>query len=691
MAQALAMQKLERVNDIDIAEVHQSKTLFDGIEQETRPLNSFIKILYAFEWLKLEKQDETAIRAWLDGQYGDPFEIARGRFTLGATDPGDGHIQPKNVFDQVAEPMRASATRFASILNKARDLVRAERFQNWQVAYPGVWTQWESGELHGGFHAVVGNPPYVRQELIKPYKAQLKRGFPDTYDGSADLYVYFYDQGLKLLKPGGRLSYVVTNKWMRAGYAEGLRGVFADKAWVEFVADFGHAKKFFPDADVFPSVIVVRKPIAGAVPTETQVCVIPRDDVPEKALDEAVAKATYPLPRAHFTKATWALEPPKVVELLEKLRRNSIPLKEFVSSEPLYGIKTGLNEAFLIDQSVRDSLVRAHPTLRDVIRPYLRGQDIRRWSSPDSGLFMILMRSSNDFPWPWHDAVDEASAERVFKHTFPALHTHFKKFEQFTDPKTRKLRGLRHREDKGRWWWELRPCAYYAEFDKPKICIQRIAFYARFSVDTTARLVNDSAVILPKMPTLLAGILNQPIAWYYQFKKFPHKKDEALAMDIAALNDFPVPSLEKSQSEFLAIVDSVTNATALSRQHTSKAEDWLRHQVGITSMKAIHGALVSPNADAFVTRLRAALPKKQKLTATDIAEMKREYVETIEPAKLSLDEIFTLENKVSALVNKAYDLTSEEAALMWRTAPPRMPFTPSGLTSTDAVSDNDDE
>src|SRR5262249_31114560 len=225
----------------------------------------------------------------------------------------------RDVLDELDTRTRPVAVRFAGIQNKVRELVRSERYQNWQIAYPGVWARWESNELQGGFDAVVGNPPYVRQELIKLYKQNLKRAFPETYDGSADLYVYFYDQGLKLLKPGGRLSYVVTNKWMRAGYAEGLRGVFADEAWVEFVADFGHAKKFFPDADVFPSVLVVRKPIAGAAPTETKVCVIPRDDVPEKALDEAVANATYDLPRTHFTKEGWTLEPPQVVALLEKL------------------------------------------------------------------------------------------------------------------------------------------------------------------------------------------------------------------------------------------------------------------------------------------------------------------------------------------------------------------------------------
>jgi hypothetical protein len=162
--------------------------------------------------------------------------------------------------------MVKSAERFATILNHARALIGTEHFQNWQVSFPGVWKQWESAELNGGFDAVIGNPPYVRQELIKEYKPALKRSYPRTYDGSADLYIYFYDQGLTLLCPGGRLSYVVTNKWMRAGYAEGVRELFADKAWVEFVADFGHAKNFFPDADVFPSVLVVRKPNGGTAP-----------------------------------------------------------------------------------------------------------------------------------------------------------------------------------------------------------------------------------------------------------------------------------------------------------------------------------------------------------------------------------------------------------------------------------------
>jgi hypothetical protein len=150
----------------------------------------------------------------------------------------------------------------------------------------------------------------------------------------ADLYTYFYEQGLRLLRPGGRMSFVVTNKWLRAGYAEELRGLFAERGDVEFIADFGHAKHFFPDADVFPCVVVVRPPDPSALPVEeTSVCVIPREAVPQKGLSAAVAAATYPLPRAHFTRQRWTLEPPEVVRLLDKIRRNGVPARRVCGGE----------------------------------------------------------------------------------------------------------------------------------------------------------------------------------------------------------------------------------------------------------------------------------------------------------------------------------------------------------------------
>ena len=153
-----------------------------------------------------------------------------------------------------------------------------------------------------------------------------------------------------------------------------------------------------PSFDHPPDVWRIRKhesdtaPILGegwprsyTVGQEATICVIPRDSVPKKGLAGAVEEATFPLPRAMFTKEAWVLEPKPVMDLLDKIRRNGVPLAEYAGVKPLYGIKTGLNEAFLIGAAKHDELVRADPNCAEVMKPYLRGQDIARWSSPESG------------------------------------------------------------------------------------------------------------------------------------------------------------------------------------------------------------------------------------------------------------------------------------------------------------------
>src|SRR5207248_947283 len=149
------------------------------------------------------------------------------------------------------------------------------------------------------------------------------------------------------------------------------------------------------------------------------------------------------------------------------------------------------------DASTRNRLVAEQPEVRDLIKPYLRGQDLSRWATADSDLFMILMKSSGDHRWSWHDAPDEDEAERRFNSDYPSLHMLFKPLAEFKDPKTGKLRGLRHREDKGRFWWELRSCAYYEQFEKPTMFYQEIQFHSAYSCDSRSRFSNNKAFMLP--------------------------------------------------------------------------------------------------------------------------------------------------------------------------------------------------
>ncbi|MEB3211906.1 MAG: DNA methyltransferase, partial [Leptolyngbyaceae bacterium] len=142
---------------------------------------------------------------------------------------------------------------------------------DWEAAFPEVFDD-------GGFYVVIGNPPYVRQELLTPFKPYLQEHYA-AYDGVADLYVYFYEKGVNILRPNGVLSYIVTNKWLRAGYGEPLRKFFAENSVFEQIIDFGHAP-IFQDADVFPCIVSVRKPEVSTLLNSQS---IPLSEIVDKA------------------------------------------------------------------------------------------------------------------------------------------------------------------------------------------------------------------------------------------------------------------------------------------------------------------------------------------------------------------------------------------------------------------------
>ena len=672
---ASAMQAIEKLSDADIAEVTQSKNLFAGVSSMTAELTGLMDIIHAADLVAARTKDERdALDAFLRSTYGDPVLLAHGKakLSLPETDPKDT--------GKLATRARTLNARIEASVAAMREHIALSRPFHWQVAFPGIWRDWEEDALQGGFDAVIGNPPYVRQELIRDQKPAFQKAFPATYAGTADLYVYFYEQGLKLLRSGGRMSYVVTNKWLRAGYAEKLRDHFATQGWIEFVADFGHAKHFFPDADVFPSVVVVRKPEEGISPETSDVCVIPRDDVPQKGLDAAVAATTYKLPRAHFSKEGWVLEPPDIVALMDKVKRRGISLKDYVGVAPLNGIKTGLNEAFLIDALTRDRLVQEDVSASDVIKPFVRGQDISRWVTPQSDLYMIVLKSSADHSWPWANASSEVEAEAQFAQMYPSVHRHMKRFESFADIKTGERKGLRYREDQGRWWWELRSCAYYGAFETPRVIYQAIQYYARYSLEEGPLYGNNKTYLIPSEDRWLLSALNAPISWFVAWRHFLHMKDEALSNDQAKIVSFPIPDGDEPAKEQAADhVSKIVEQTRFVSEKSKQIADWLKHSTAVNKPSSALRNATGLTSDEFVSAVIGSLPKRIKLSGSEISDLKREHAATIEPARLARAEIFALEHKLSNLINGAYGLTPEDVALMWRTAPPRMPFTPAGL------------
>lgn len=146
--QAAVMQRIEALTDAEIAEARNSADMWHEVEAQTGPLNGFVSFMHALDWLDLKGPDKALVTLWLDGQFGDPIPIARGR-----KEPEAYRAKPDE------------AERFHAIWTEARALIADERFLNWQITFPGVWSNWASRGRDGGFDAVVGNPPWDRIKL----------------------------------------------------------------------------------------------------------------------------------------------------------------------------------------------------------------------------------------------------------------------------------------------------------------------------------------------------------------------------------------------------------------------------------------------------------------------------------------------------------------------------------------------
>ncbi len=522
----------------------------------------------------------------------------------------------------------------------------------WAERFPSVFAA-------GGFDVVIGNPPYVRQEWIKDIKDELKKHYA-SFDGTADLYVYFYELGLKLLKPGGRIGYIVTNKWLKAGYGENLRKHYGEAAWVEQVVDFGHAKQIFPDADVFPCILVARKPNTEPPPTDVRVCVIPRETLKIDDLSRQIADEGFAVPRSRFAAAPWNLEPPAVAALMDKLKANGVPLKTFAGTGPFRGVVTGCNEAFVVDTATRDKLVAEHPSSADILKKYLRGQDIDRWCSEWSGEWMIFARRGID--------IDQ----------YPAIRRHLKAFRTQLEPKPSDFTGTDWpgRKPGSYKWYELQdPVEYWREFEKPKIGYQVIQFHPSYCLDTSGTLGNDKTFFIPIPDLYLLAVLNTPLMWWYNWRTLVHLKDEALSPMGYLVEAIPIPKpTDAARARVEVLVKELIDLKGGRTAGLRAMLEWLQTEVGIERMSKRLGELVGLTVEELLAEVKKLLPKKKGLSAADLQRIKQEHATTVVPLQANARRAEQLEREVSDLVNEAFGLTPAEVKLMWDTAPPRMPF-----------------
>jgi adenine-specific DNA-methyltransferase len=394
------------------------------------------------------------------------------------------------------------------------------------------------------FDVVIGNPPYVRQEQIKDLKPTLKQYF-DCYTGAADLYVYFYERGIRLLKVGGVFSFITSNKWFRSGYGKALRTWLGANAKVERLIDFGDAEIF--DAIAYPCIIILSKvqpDKADISPTDTRLLALNWDpDWNTADLAKVINERSFQMPQSGLLSDGWRLEGTSSRLLLQRLTRTGIPLGKYVENKLYRGILTGLNDAFVVDQAIRDTLIEEHPSSDALLKPFLRGRDVKRWRTEFADQYLIKIESSENKDHPW-SGKSEVEAERTFAATYPAI------YRRLTAPETRRL--LIDRYDQGAYFWELRSCVYWQQFERPKIVIPAIADRVNYAPDNQGFYSNDktSIALPPSVPFCLA-ILNSQVSWWFTRQIFATKQGGFYEFKPMYVSQIPIPQPPEKQRQLV--------------------------------------------------------------------------------------------------------------------------------------------
>ena len=345
----------------------------------------------------------------------------------------------------------------------------------------------------GGFDAVIGNPPYVRQELLSESKPYLQAHY-QTYHGVADLYVFFIEQGISLLNEHGRFGIIVANKWMRAGYGKPLRQWLQTQAMEEIV-DFGDLP-VFQDATTYPCLLRVGKEPRSEV--ALRAALVQTLDFP--SLDDYVTEQGFSVSRAGLSGDGWTLVDDRTRALLDKIRAAGVPLGEYVGGEIYYGIKTGLNEAFVIDGPTRDRLLAEDPNSGDLIKPFVVGRDIKRYQPISAQRYLIFTRRGVDIA------------------RYPAIHAYLQPFKPQLMPQPSDWRG-------GKWpgrkpgkyaWYEIQDTvAYFAKFEDAKIISPAIIQKPSFLLDSEGYYSNDKTSIIMSSDPYVLGILNSSLVDFF--------------------------------------------------------------------------------------------------------------------------------------------------------------------------------
>ena len=398
----------------------------------------------------------------------------------------------------------------------------------WRFEFPDVLN--DDGDFVG-FDAIIGNPPYVQLQKMGQDSNSLEKMNFETYTKTGDIYSLFYELGFNILCNQGILTFITSNKWMRAAYGESLRKYFVEKTNPILLIDFGGVQ-VFDSATVDTNILMGTK---SEYEEKTNACLLNKD-FSSDALENFIKDNSIP---THFKNDSWVILSSIEKSIKDKIENKGIPLKDW-DININRGILTGYNEAFIIDGKKREDLINEDPKSVEIIRPILRGRDVKRYGNEFADLWLINS----------HNGIKEKGVKSIKIENYPAIKKHLDQFYP----------ELEKRTDKGDTPYNLRNCAYMEDFSKQKIVWKIIGDQMAFFIDTNGFMVNNACYILTgqNLEYLVAIMNSKIIKWYSVLTNMNKTGVGDMQIGAQNVNLFPIPKLSPSeQKPFIDIVERI--------------------------------------------------------------------------------------------------------------------------------------
>ena len=467
---------------------------------------------------EINKNDPKQIR--LSKLSGDLFNL------LSQTQMFELDAKEKKLQKERKEKLESEINKLTKEVEEIKSNAVFKNAFEWRFEFPEVLNN--DGEFEG-FDLIIGNPPYIQLQSLGKEADALEMMNYKTYARMGDIYSLFYEKGNDVLKQNGILSFITSNKWMRAGYGEPTRKYFSEYTNPLLIIDFS-GQKVFENVTVDTNILMFQK---AKNLKETQACVVTDKFTNnlEEFVNENSSTSTF------FTSDSWVILNSIEQTIKEKVDRIGTPLKDW-DIQINYGIKTGFNDAFIISGEKKNELIEQDPKSAEIIRPILRGRDIKRYGYEFANLWLINT----------HNGIKEKGIKPIDVNDYRAIKEHLDKF----------FPELEKRLDKGYTPYNLRNCAYMEDFFKPKIVWGNLNLNASYALADNNLFVNAPCPMIVPANKYLLAILNSKLADYYIRSLGVTRNGGYFEYKPMFIEKLPVPIIsEKEQRPFVKLIEEI--------------------------------------------------------------------------------------------------------------------------------------